>query len=450
MLLGLIFSIMTATYSLSSTTTVEVSGDIPENSNYTYARSASTGQKGQMTAGNSTCLSLTGWEGCTIHSIGLQMHSNTNSGRGSLSVRIGAAKVWEIHNQEFSDSAWYGSYSTDWVNIQREMACEVPEDGNIDIIASATENSIYINSYTICYTPAAPKAYTITFITGFDSVPDAMTQETIGAPIALPAWPDTLEWYFLGWSEKEIELAHERPEVMPARSMYTPKCDMRLWAIYTDNDDAYASIDYSSGDYVIAQINELTEHISGPGMGWAMHSKVFNNEVALRTVDIGCDADNNRYLHADIQTDMIYTIQFLSDSTLQIRNAHSGEYIGYEAQNLSPVAVAWNYHSMEDGSLAIYYPYNDKHYALWMGYGPQGTSQTAVAYAQSITLSTWVKDGFWLFPAVVSEYTSWPCGKWNAIEKTEVDSPLSSEYVIHFGVYQLCIQNGKKYLKLAR
>ena len=63
MLLGLIFSILTATYSLSSTTHVEASGDIPEYSTYYYARSAEHGQKGQITAGNSTCLTLTGWDG---------------------------------------------------------------------------------------------------------------------------------------------------------------------------------------------------------------------------------------------------------------------------------------------------------------------------------------------------------------------------------------------------
>ena len=56
MLLGFIFSILTATYSLSSTTLVEVSGDVPTGSTYTYERTATSGQKGQMTEGNSTRL----------------------------------------------------------------------------------------------------------------------------------------------------------------------------------------------------------------------------------------------------------------------------------------------------------------------------------------------------------------------------------------------------------
>lgn len=448
MLFGLIISILTTTFSLSSTTTVQASGDLPEQATYEYARSATSGQKGQMTAGNATCLSLIGWEGCTLHSIDLQMHSNSQSGKGSLSVRVGSDTLWAIHNQSFADSAWYGSYSTDWVSIRREMACQVPSGDTIHIILSATENSLYINSYTITYSPAAPSVYTVDFITGFDSVPPAITQQEIGAPILLPQWSDTLDWYFLGWSTREIEMATQAPSVMPPATAFTPTRDTHLWAIYTDNRDTYATIEYTSGDYIMAQINELTEYISGPNMGWAMHSQVYASEVALRAVALACDQSGNNYLNTDITTDMIYSIRFLSDSTLQIHNTYANEYIGYEAQHLISAPSIWHYRILDDGSLAIYYTYNDRHYALWFGYGPQGTNQTAVAYSQTLTLDTWVKDGFWLFPAVVSNYTSWPCGKWNGTKKTEVDSPLSAEYVIHFGAYQLCIKNGQKYLLL--
>ena len=102
MLLGFIFSILTATYSLSSTTLVEVSGDVPTGSTYTYERSATSGQKGQMTEGNSTRLHLEGWDGCTIHSIDLQMHSNKSSGRGSLQVCVGEDVIWSVVDETFS------------------------------------------------------------------------------------------------------------------------------------------------------------------------------------------------------------------------------------------------------------------------------------------------------------------------------------------------------------
>lgn len=449
MLLGLIFSILTATYSLSSTTHVEASGDIPEYSTYYYARSAEHGQKGQITAGNSTCLTLTGWDGCTIQSIALQMRSNTTSGTGSLTVKIGENKVWEIHNQSFEHSSWYGAFSTEWVSIQHTIAQLVKEGETIEIIISATENSLYCLGYTIAYEPAAPTTYTVEFITGLDTVPPAITQPEIGSAIVLPQWVDTIDWYFLGWSTKEVEHAQQCPEIMPAGTIFTPKKNTRLWAVYSDNGNQSATTTYESGEYILAQINPLTEQISGEDMGWAMYDIVHSGEVPLRAVSIVCDEDSILYLQSDISTDMIYTITFLSDSTLTIKYTKTGESIGYSGQTLSSSPATWNYHILRDGSLAIYYAYGNKNYALWLGFGAQANANTAVAYAQQIALHTWQKDGFWLFPAILSNYTSWPFGKWDAIEKIEVDSPLSSEYVFHFGQYQLQIIDGKKYLRIA-
>ena len=447
MLLGLIFSILTATYTLSSTTTVEVSGTTPESASHLYARSADSGQKGQMTAGNATCLTLTGWEGCTIHSLALQMRSNTSSGKGSLSVQIGDNKLWEIHNQSFADSIWNGAYSTDWVSIQRDLFHAIQEGEDIEIIISATENSLYIHSYTLTYSPAAPKPYTVEFITGLDSVPPAMTQSAIGAPIVLPEWTDTVDWYFLGWSTQEIERADHCPDLLPAGTSFLPTSNTRLWAIYTDNTHLSATTDYVSGDYIITQIHPLTEQISGKDMGWALYSTVQNGEIPLQSLSLPYGEDSIRHLHSDIATDMIYTISFLSDSTLTIQHTTSQLPIGYQARTLSATPAEWHYRLLDDGSLAIYYLHNGTSYALWLGFGSQATHTNAVAYSQKIALSTWVKDGFWLYPAIIAEYTAWPLGKWNALEKTEVTLPLSLEYTMYFGPYQLVIKDGKKYLQ---
>ena len=149
MLLAFLFSILTATYSLSSTTSVEASGVLPEGATHTYERSATTGQKGQMTAGNSTRLYLTGWEGCTIRTVTLSMRSNKSAGAGSLRMRIGNNEVWSIADEPFDSDAWAGQYTTDFVPICKHMQTTV--DGDIEIIISATENSLYIQSYEIAY-----------------------------------------------------------------------------------------------------------------------------------------------------------------------------------------------------------------------------------------------------------------------------------------------------------
>ena len=83
MLMHILFAIFTATYTLVSTTAVEQTGNAPDNATYTFERTATSGQRGQMTAGNSTTLTLAGWENTTIRSISLEMHSNSKSGAGS-------------------------------------------------------------------------------------------------------------------------------------------------------------------------------------------------------------------------------------------------------------------------------------------------------------------------------------------------------------------------------
>ena len=136
------------TYTLSSTTTIEQSGIPPKSSVATYDRTTTTGKKGQMTAGNSTRLELKGWDGCTIKRVELQMHSNTHSGAGSLSLVIGNDTLWQIDNQPFSDKSWAGEYSTDWRTVAISTNTLVKEKECIEINISATENSLYINSYT--------------------------------------------------------------------------------------------------------------------------------------------------------------------------------------------------------------------------------------------------------------------------------------------------------------
>ena len=447
MLLGFLLSILSATFSLVSTTELEASGDLPAGATYTYARNADSGQKGQMTAGHSTCLTLTGWTGCRITSISLQMRSNTASGTGSLAATIGKDTVWEICNQTFDHADWNGAYSANWVTIQHPIDHMVEAGEPITIVISATENSLYISSYTLTYQPAAPRAYTVQFATGLDTMPAAITQAEIGAPVVLPEWIDTLGWYFIGWSAEQVLPGQACPATLPARSSFTPVEDTRLWAIYTDNNDHYATQDYLSGDYTITQINQLTQYVSGTDMAWAMYGKITDGEIALKTMAMTYDSDSVLQLHQDISSDMVYTLQFAADSTLYIQNTKTAEFIGYQAGSLASKETAWKYRVLQDGSLAIYYSYNQKTYALWMGFGAQGTNATACAYAQQIALDTWTKDGYWLFPAILSNYTSWPTGQWNDIKNTEMQSPLYPEYIMPFGPYYLEIKAGKKFLR---
>lgn len=201
MLLGFLLSILTASFSVSSSS-VETEGTLPQYSSYTFSTTATTGRHGQLTSGNSCCLTLEGWDECRIQSIALYMRSNTNSGAGSLQTKVDGSFVWSIADSPFASEYWAGEYSTEWVLLEKEINKLV--DGPIEIKLKATENSLYIDRYIITYEPVQQRPYQVNFITGLDTIPSPLYQPSIGQEIVLPQWPDTAVWHFVGWTESEV------------------------------------------------------------------------------------------------------------------------------------------------------------------------------------------------------------------------------------------------------
>ena len=440
MLLGLLLSILTATYNVSSTTTVDAIGDIPDGSTYQYERSATTGQKGQMTAGNSTTLYLNGWHNCQIQSIALQMRSNTDSGAGALHVTMDDIPVWIIDNAKFSESYWAGAYSTDWVEIKKHFTRTT--SNSIKIHISASTNSLYIDSYSISYTTAPPTCYTVDFQTGLDSHPMAVTQNQIGEPIILPHWQDTALWHFVGWSEKEIEEEALAADIYPAGSSYTPKHNSTLWAVYSDGEAIASTTTYQSGEYIISAYNTFTETIAGSGL--ALNGKISNKYIPLCKVEIRPNQEGEYSLYSPITDDMIYLLDFTPDSTLYITHYNSGTPIGHSENKLAKNAKEWCYKLLNDNSLEISYAYKNHSYSLY--FGIPNMSDEAVAYVQSLDVEKWEKDGMYLFPVSHLTFTSWPFGKYDALE--EIYHPEQEGMVIHLGTYILYIKHGKKYMHI--
>lgn len=441
MLLALLFSILTATYTLSSTTSVEASGILPEGATHTYERSATTGQTGQMTAGNSTRLYLTGWEGCTIRTVTLSMRSNKYAGAGSLRMRIGNNEVWSIADEPFDSDAWVGQYTTDFVPICKHMQTTV--DGDIEIIISATENSLYIQSYEIAYEEVVPTCHTVSFVTGLDFQPEPITQTAIGAELILPAWQDTAIWHFEGWSEIEVEDNDSVPSLMQPGTSYLPKKNTRLWAVYRDVDNILPISEMVSGEYVLTMHNDLTTSLSGSGM--AMCDAVANKQIALCEVSMVALPDGGYDLCSPLAEAMVYDIAVLSDTTLQMTHLLTNSPIGHEARALSAEPSLWHYTALDDGSYAIYYPYDSKTYALYFGLD---SYSDVVATAMKLDVAKWHKDGIWIFPALYATHTSWPFGKLEGVENIVLPNlnGQNTKCVMYFGAYELRINNGQKTL----
>ena len=406
------------TYTLSSTTTIEQSGTPPESSVATYDRTTTTGKKGQMTAGNSTRLELKGWDGCTIKRVELQMHSNTRSGAGSLSLVIGNDTLWQIDNQPFSDKSWAGEYSTDWRTVAISTNTLVKEKECIEINISATENSLYINSYTIYYDPpVVPQCYTVTFYTGLDTCPFTFTQSAPDEPLILPILQDTAKWYFLGWTEVEVLDNQLITPLLSAGDTYLPRKNMTLWSVYSNHRENKAVSEYISGQYAIAMYNEYTDMEE---KGILMNGYVQNGVVSTQPVWLQRNSDGVYCIYSTLKENVLYDVQFYEDSTVSIMHDDTKGMIGYKGNKLFTIDTLWQYRVLEeDGSLAIYYPYEDNYYALYMGF----QQKKIVAYSQRIDIANWRSSGLWLFPKV--EITTWPFGKYDNI--TNIARPVSAD-----------------------
>lgn len=112
-----------------------------------------------MTGGNSQTLTLKGYNGYVITSIKLSMKSNKSSGSGTLSYSTngGISYNYVVGTSKsgvtFSNADWNGSWSTDYVDVTKNVTIE-PTSSDLIIKIEATKSSLYCQSYTIIY--AAP------------------------------------------------------------------------------------------------------------------------------------------------------------------------------------------------------------------------------------------------------------------------------------------------------
>ena len=144
------------TYTVSSTSSVTVTGTAPEGATATYSSTYNTVK--QLTAGNSMTLTLSGYAGQKITAIKLSMKSNKSSGAGYLSVTAGTTTLATIGSSNsgvaFNNSAWNGAYTTSYVDVTLTMSNDsytISDNEDVTFVIGATANSLYCESYTITY-----------------------------------------------------------------------------------------------------------------------------------------------------------------------------------------------------------------------------------------------------------------------------------------------------------
>ena len=433
MILGLLISILSATYTITSSSSVEESGNIPVGSEATYSRSGTTGRVGQMTAGNSTLLVLDNWGGIEIDSIALEMRSNKTAGAGSLNVSIGEDVVCKIKDADFSDKNWNGDFSDEWCRISRWIGEKVGIGEQIKILIQASKNSLYVNRYTIYYTLPEPEAYTVSFVSGIGLEIPNSTEKSPLSGITLPCIKDTLDWTFIGWSESEVLESDSCPRIWQADEVYYPASHCKLWAVYTNERSQEAISNYVSGEYAL--VNTFWSR--------AMVGGIEDGMVSTRDVELSI-TETSYALLDKVTDDMVYAVNFLTDSTLTIENIANEEWIGYNEKGLDDSQKVWHYHILGDQSLCIHQPQG----VLFWGFGADAMQEHVVVYNAKVDWTLMQVDGLRLFDIQNMYFTTWPFGKIDGVEDIIIPEFIeeNTQYILHLGSYELHIQNGKKWL----
>lgn len=133
---------MKVTYTVESSTSVSSSGTVPSGSSATFVNTY-TNNKFQMTAGKSQTLTLTGYEGYTITGVSVSTKTNSSSGKGSYTVKVEDTTIGTL-----DITSAISTYTPKEIAIYPKP---VSAGEKVVIVATATVNSLYCESYTITY-----------------------------------------------------------------------------------------------------------------------------------------------------------------------------------------------------------------------------------------------------------------------------------------------------------
>lgn len=153
-----------ATYTIATKTSVTQTGTAPTGSSASYSQTYGT--QSQMTSGNSTTLTLSGYDGYKITAIKLSMKSNKSKGAGTFSATAGSTTLSSISSNTNFNS-WFDStgYSTSYVDINATMTnadYTIGSGEDVKIYIKASVNSLYIQSYTIAWESAGSSSVDVT------------------------------------------------------------------------------------------------------------------------------------------------------------------------------------------------------------------------------------------------------------------------------------------------
>lgn len=408
-LLLVILAVMTWTVKDKNNVSLSDDSTVPYDIEVSYTN---TYNKGHVRAGDVATLNLTNLGGITVEKISLAMRSTQGAGAGTVTV--------------VADNTQLANTTVTWQNVSSDVQVFAGQKQNVralTIIVTGSQNSLYVDAFTITYAPRP--AYTVTLMNG-NRIYTTMTEPSGMHGVVLPGLPDTAQWHFIGWCEMELWSAHTLPQLYPANKKFYPEANCTLWATYQFNDtpeQVYAT-ELESGTYLY--VNREAEI--------ALTGIPQNGRMEFDILDA---SEQNQY----------YDITFASPDTAFITHHSTGTPIGYSGTSMASTPSPWLvYHNDEE--TIFYIIVNNRNYVLWLNIMSGDGSEFYAGLKQAIPNNSPLAL---LLPQLEDNnplITCHPESPQSIEEVTSDGLQVTGERVLmRFGNYDLMIKDGQKYLR---
>ena len=380
-------------------------GTLPPEMEATYS---CTYQKGTVRKGDEAILTLSQLGGITVEKIEMAMRGNKTAGAAAIVATADETLL----------AAKNVAYNTVGSPVVVFSGAKVDVEEMV-ITLTGTENSMYVDSYTITY--AEPPVHTVTLMKG-DHIYVSLTEQIGGEGIILPAVPDSAEWHFVGWSETEFWATSERPELIFANRSYFPSQDATLWAVFRFQKEE--------------EVSFMTTPVSGDYM-------YVNRDLDIALTGIPADGKMDFSVLDEMNEELYYTIDFHSPDTAYITHTKTQTPIGFtSSRTMTAKASPWLVY--QEGEETIFYTViKSKKYVLWLNiFDAVGDFYAGLFQTDNLT------SPMALMPRRDREDPVYTCHPEAKVGLRSVWATPDTDYILPFGNYELHIHNGQKYLQL--
>lgn len=328
-LLIILLSVMTWTVESKNAVTL-TDGTVPYDIEVSYAN---TYNKGQLRAGDVAALVLRNLGGLTVERVSLAMRANASKGAGTIVLVCNDAQL--------------AQRTVNWQTVSTDVEVFSGQQHGVDSMAirvTGTENSIYVDAFTIEYSPRAPMS--VVLMRGSTPIETLMEEHGMSGVI-LPWLQDEDHWRFRGWSKTEFWTVYDEPTYQHSNTRYYPENDT-LWAVYQ-----WEEVNTSEMIYEEAGVSGVYMYVNRNKDAYlALTGVPVSGKMACAEANV---YDDNQH----------YMISFVGTDTAYITHVPTSTPIGYNGTQMAAKASPWRVYHEGDQTL-FWTTIENKNYVLWL------------------------------------------------------------------------------------